>query len=288
MKQRYDDHLLEEIDKLYDCAFKLPELSYVIDKNWTKRIKNVVVSWGPERKFNDGGYNFFRDLTGCIPIVPPSIKPEDLDHRLQSIERVARAQRKIKDYKKTRNELGSEQINQILGALFEINILSTLIEAAPTTVELYPKVGNGNKNVDARVNVDGRFVYVEAKAIGCSKYDRHSNYVGLHSFDSMSQQIREALNSKLGEDKQLRLAASSAPTVLCLSLGFNADNFFSSTEIKNYLSYDTTNVSCVFMAGSVFCNKGMIHFRNGHSSFPLTADECRFFESVFRTIYYDS
>lgn len=269
-------HLLTKVNELQECASRLPELRYVIDDEWTKRVKGAISACAIDGHFDDGGVNFFRILRDA------SITPENLDQRLQLIEKIARKQGKVKDYRKTRGELRSKQNNQILGALFEIIVLSDLIEAAPGKVKLYPGVGMGGSSVEAKVDVGGRSVYVEAKAIGYSKFEPREP-IGSGSIPSRMQQVQEALDSKLGEGAQVRLVASSDPTVLCIALGFYAGHIPASWAIDDFLTDDTSNVSCIFMAESAFYDKGMKPFRNDGSTMSLTDEECSFFESVFRT-----
>lgn len=273
MKRRYENTLLKELDELCQCASTLPELRYVVDQSWVGRVRHIITTWEVDRKFNDGAYNFFRILTDHrLPIPVSSITPEELDQRLQVIASLARCQKKNDDYRKTRGELASSQNNQILGALFEVNLLARLIAALPHDVELFPRVGLGNQNVEARVNVSERWIYVEAKAIGYSKFD-FRDPVGSVSVPSMKQQLRDALDFKLGEGSQLRLVPPSNPSVLCLSLGFHADHISGSWAIDEFLSEDTSQFSCIFMAESAFCNIGMRPFPNQHSSVSLTPDE---------------
>ena len=281
-------HLLTKVNKLQECASKLPELRFVIDEEWSERIKKAISASIVDGHFEDGGINLLDILTAHefdIPVA--SITPEDLDRRLQLIEQIARNQQKRRDYKKTRGELRSEQNNQILGALFEIIILSDLIEAAPGKVKLYPRVGAGGSSVEAQIDVVGRSVYVEAKAIGYSKFEPRER-IGSGSIPSRMQQVREALDSKLGGGAQVSLVASSDPTVLCLALGFYATHIPASWAINDFLTDNTSNVSCIFMAESAFCNIGMKPFQNDNSTMGLTDDEYSFFESVFRTKDYYS
>ena len=281
MKKRYEDSLLEKLDELFQVASALPELRYVVNRSWADRVRNVITKWGPERRFDDGAYNFFRILTDHrLPIPAPSITPRELDRRLQAIASLARSQRRNADYPKTRGELASKQNNQMLAALFETNILVRLIEAIPNGVELFPRVGPGHQNVEARVNIRGQWIYVEAKAIGYSKFDFRGP-VGSVSIPSMKQQVREALDSKLGEGSQLRLVPPSTRSVLCLALGFHADYISAGWEIDDFLSQDTSHVSCIFLSESAHINLGMRPFTNLRSSVPLTDKEYGIFKLAF-------
>ena len=286
IRQQYM-HLLTKVNKLQECASRLPELRYVIDEGWSKRVKSAISAYCANGQFEDGAMELLSILTDDGLSIRGSITPEDLDRRLRSIEQIACEQKKKRDYKKTRGELRSKQNNQILGALFEIVILSDLVEEAPGKVKLYPRIGGTGRNVEAKVDVSGRRVYVEAKAIGHSKFDPQES-IGSGSIPSMEQQVQQALDSKLGEGAQVSLVADSAPTVLCLALGFHASHIPASWVIDDFLTSDTSNVSCVFMAESGVYHIGMKPFPNDGSIMPLTDDECSFFESVFRTEDYYS
>ena len=269
----YEREIIAGLDDLCSCASRHRELKRVINDYWKIRIQHIVSSWGRERAFQDGGYNFYRILTDG------SISPEELEQKLCIVADLAKRQQKNREYRKTRGELRSKQDNQVLAALFEINILSSLIERV-SNVDLFPSVGSGGQNVEARINVDNRWVYVEAKALGYSRSDPCGR-VGTMSVESMMRQVRTALLCKLEEDKQLGQVAKANPAILCLALGFKADKHTGSWEIEDFLSESISNVSRVFLFESSFCKVGMKAFVNQRSTLQLTTKEMQTFTHAF-------
>ena len=279
---------MRELELLQRIAADLPELQYVVNRSWVERVQNAIATSDAGTYPDDACYAFFHILTDHrLPFAVPCIAPEDLDRRLQAVASLARAQQKTSEYRKTRGELASRQNNQVLGALFEINVLDRLIHAAAGSIELFPAVGSGGQNVEARVNADGRWIYVEVKAIGSSKFDPRGRS-GSGSVDSMVRQVKLALDSKLGPGSQLRAVSSSYPTVLCLSLGFLADRHSGAWALDEFLTEDTSQVSCIFLAESVYCNLGMRPFQNSQP-FRLSPAEWELFRSALDVdLYYEA
>jgi hypothetical protein len=163
--------------------------------------------------------------------------------------------------------------------LFEINILSGIIVSCES-VEIYPQVGSGGQDVEAKLKVDDRAIFAEAKSFGYSNYDP-AGRVGVHSIDSMQRQIVDGLNAKLSPDKQLFELSIKYPTVLLLSLGFNADIHSCSWAIESYYAECSSNVSLILVFGSALCRGMMMAFHNNNSSLKLSDNEHRYFEKSF-------
>lgn len=151
-------------------------------------------------------------------------------------------------------------------------------------VELFPNVGKGGSDVEAKLIIDNRPLYIEAKALTYSKHDisaPYSGYVGAHPIDSMIKQIYDALDEKLNRGKQLQNLSKRFPTVLLLALGFNADEISGPWGIESYYQEHQSNVSSVFLFGSALCRNPIKAFPNESSSLYLSRKELEFFENNF-------
>jgi hypothetical protein len=271
----YQQKILVELEGLYEFAQSTSELKYVLTRNWTDRVKEVVCSWGPEREFTDGGYNLYRIL------VPPfsDIAPQELEEVLSTVSEEARKQQKLVPYRKTRNELKSEQNNQILSAIFETIILSRLLNNNSSVI-LYPPIStDSNRDVEASISIDGRTIFIEAKALGYSGYDPIGS-VGSQSIESPKKQVRDALVEKLGNCSNLGFLDQDSPTVLCLALGFNADEVTSRWAIHDFFCNSSSNVSLIVVFESAFCRQNVHFFFNPSTSLALTKAEVEFFHNL--------
>lgn len=274
----YKKTKLNDIKSLEDIIISCEELKYVLTRSWFGRLRNVVNSWDKRLLISDGAYNLFR-------ILSDEFSPALLDQRLLIVAGLAKKQNRLRPYRKTRGELASIQTNQILGSLFEINIQSAFIQAC-SSLELFPMTGDGGSDVDTKLEIEGRPIYVEAKALGYSKHDvgaPFDGYVGVHPVDSMIKQIYDALNEKLANGRQLSGLSTNFPAVILLSLGFNADIHSIAWGIESYYQEHNSNVSSIFVFGSAFCRGSMRSFHNNNSTLPLSQKEVAFFEGSFHS-----
>jgi hypothetical protein len=259
------------------------ELRFVLNESWFKRVKAVINNWDDRLKVDDGAYNLFR-------ILSEDLSPIILNKRLVKVEALSREQSKLRSYRKTRGELASTQTNQILGSLFEINILYAAVQSC-SSVEVFPKVGKGGSDVEARLIVDTRPLFIEVKALTYSKHDvstPYNGYVATHPVNSMVKQIYDAVNEKLAKGKQLQILSENFPTVLFLALGFNADEISGPWGIELYYQEQQSNISSVFIFGSALCRNQMKAFPNEFSSFYLSGKELEFFENNFCKVLVDN
>lgn len=273
---------LNAVYELEKNVSSLNELIFVLNKSWFRRVRaginswNNQLSWDKQPKIDDGAFDLFNKLSR-------EFNPALLNERLQKIEAISRQQNKLRSYRKTRGELASSQTNQVLGSLFEINIVYAAIQSC-SSAEVFPKVGKGGSDVEAKVIIDNRPIFIEAKALTPSKHDigaPYSGYVGTHSVDSMIKQIYDALNEKLAKGKQLHILSKNFPTVLFLALGFNADEFSGPLCIESYYQECQSNASSIFLFGSSLCRNLINAFHNENSSFLLSQKESYFFENNF-------
>jgi hypothetical protein len=269
---------LNEVDELEKNIDSLSELKYVLNQSWFNRVREVINSWWDinQLKFNDGAYHL-------LNILSKKLKPEILNEMLEKIKAIAWQQQRSKSYRKTRGELANTQTNQMLGSLFEISIVYAAIQSC-SSVEIYPKTGKGGSDVEAKLIIDNRPMYIEAKALTYSSHDivsPYSGYVGSHPVDSMIRQIYDALNEKLAKGKQLHVLSAKFPTVLFLALGYNADENSGKMGIESYYQECHSNISSIILFGTVpYCNL-IKAFNNEKSSFPLSQKELEFFENSF-------
>lgn len=276
--EEYKKTKLNDIKRLEDIVISCKELKYVLTRSWFERLRNVVNSWDERLLISDGAYNLFRIFSDEFP-------PALLDKRLLIVAGQAEEQNRLRPYRKTRGELASTQTNQIIGSLFEINIQSAFIQVC-SSLELFPMTGDGGSDVDLKLEIEGRPIYVEAKALGYSEHDvgaPFDGYVGVHPVNSMIKQIYDALNEKLANGRQLNGLSANFPTVMFLSLGFNADIHSSAWGIESYYQERHSNVSSIFVFGSALCRGEMRSFHNNNSTLPLSEKEVTFIEGPFHS-----
>lgn len=273
---------LNAVNELEKNVASLSELRFVLNKSWFSRVRaginswNAQLSWDKQPKIDDGAFDLFN-------ILSYEFNPALLNERLEKIEAISRQQNKLRSYRKTRGEFTSTQTNQILGSLFEINIVYAAIMSCDS-IEVFPNAGIGGSEVEAKVIIDNRSIFIEAKALTYSKYDiaaPFSGYTGSHSIDSMIKQIHDALNEKLTQGKQLQILSKEFPTVLFLALGFNADEISGPWGIESFYKECQSNVSSIILFGSPFCRSLAKVFHNENSSFPLSQDEIQVFRDAF-------
>lgn len=274
--EEYKKIRLRELHDLENNATSWSELRFVLNDSWFKRVRAVINRWDNQLKIDDGAYDLFR-------ILSDDLDPTVLNNRLMKVEAISREQNRLRSYRKSRGELASVQTNQILGSLFEVNIVYAALQSC-SSVEVFPKAGKGGSDVEAKLIIDNRPIFIEAKALTYSKHDiaaPHSGYVGSHSIDSMIKQIHDALSEKLAQGKQLQLLSKEFPTVLFLALGFNADEISGPWGIESFYHEFQSNVSSVILFGSPFCRNLVKVFHNEKSSFRLSQKECQVFENAF-------
>jgi len=273
----YKKRKLRELHDLKNKSTSWSELGFVLNDSWFKRVRAVINSWDNQMKIDDGAYNLFRIF------LDDSLDPAVLNSRLVKVEAVSREQKRLRAYRKSRGELASVQTNQIHGSIFEVNIVYAALQTC-SSVEVFPKAGEGGSDVEAKVLIDNRFIFIEAKALTYSKNDlgaRYDSRSRSHSIDSMIKQIHDALSEKLAQGKQLHLLSKEFPTVLFLALGFNADKISAPWGIESFYQKCRSNVSAVVLLESTFCRNLVKVFDNKNSTFPLSQKERNVFENAF-------
>ena len=141
--EEYQKIRLGELHDLEKKATSWSELRYVLNDSWFKRVRAVVNSWDSQLKIDDGAYNLFR-------ILLDDLEPAVLNSRLVKVEAISREQNRLRSYRKSRGELASVQTNQILGSIFEVNIVYAVLQSC-SSVEVFPKAGKGGSDVEAKL-----------------------------------------------------------------------------------------------------------------------------------------
>lgn len=112
-----------------------------------------------------------------------------------------------------------EDYRQAVSAIFEIEVLRTLLDAAPAGhVVLYPRIDNTPNRADAAIRIDGKTIYVEAKLVSQSAEQELiqdltvSRGVVVHTGDPSGDMFR--VFRKLTEKPEQR--HPDAPNIICL------------------------------------------------------------------------
>ena len=260
-----------ELDSLVNQIASTTFLKKTIDEKWIAAVRATILVMGPDLRYTDQRYHLFRILRDQPDLV------KKLDDAISTIEPKARVTKRLRHYRETQHKLRSLQANQIQAAIFELLLLSRLIQLSATAglnIDIYPTTQNG-RNIEARVWIEHRWCNFEAKALGYSNHDVGMNseatHVGTHSIDSMTKQVSDALNDKA---EQLAHTEHNEPALVLLALGFNADSYSGRWGIDEFFdSPKGSDLSGVLLYGSFLCRKHPGIFLNPHSRSLLTVKE---------------
>lgn len=200
-----------------------------------------------------------------------------LDSAICQIESLAKETKRFRYFRETKKNLISPVANQIQGAIFELLVLSNLIwlsNIKDLSIELYPMLPTGRR-IEAKVLVNGHWCNFEAKALGYSQHDvgmkLDSNRVGSHGVKSMIKQITDALRDKA---MQLSGAPHAEPTVVLLSLGYNAESYSAPWGIDDFFTSSRGEaISAVVLYGSFLCKKSPRIYLNHTARAPLVGSD---------------
>ena len=263
-----------------------PHLSAFLKKAWAEAVKVSIDEMEADLKFENAAYHLFRifrDERGLI---------QEIEDGLGRLEPLARQAKKLTSFRETPLRLpeeSMEQINQIESAIFEILILRGLIRScsdAGIKIELYPNVGSGKSNIEARLWIDGRWCNIEAKALGFTKSmnDAMGRSVGSFNIDSMTAPIVRALEEKAASGKQLACVPAGESAVV-----FLAQKGFLSREAacgvaRDFLKSRGTPLSSVLVFGSFLCKTDPDLVTDAGVPVPLTQKEIQFFQGLHQFI----
>lgn len=267
----------QELDSLSDQIASTTFLKETLDENWLEAVRKIISGMGPDHRYTDQRYHLFRIFRDQPDLV------KKLDDAISTIEAKSRVTRRLRHCRETQHKLTSVQANQIQAAIFELFLLSRLIQLSATlglNIEIYPTTQNG-RNIEARVWIETRWCNFEAKALGYSSHDVGMNSeatnVGTHSIDSMIKQVNDALSDKA---EQLTHTGHNELAFVLLALGFNADSHSGPWGIDEFFnSPKGSDLSAVLLYGSFLCRKHLGIFPNPHNRSPLTIEERLFLES---------
>lgn len=272
-----------DLQDLRDQLSKSPRLMDFL-KTWPDAVEGHIEAMKSDLKISDAAYHLFRifrDEHGLI---------QEIEDGLRLIEPLARAAGKTASYRETPRRLPTrsmDQINQIESAIFEIIILRGLIRAASSVelkIDLYPNVGTGKSNVEARLWIDGRWCYVEAKALGYTKNmpGAQGQRVGAMSIDSMTAPIAKALEEKTTGGKQLACVPAGEPSVVFLAQKGFLERQIANFTARDFMASRPAPLSAVLMFGSAFCRTAPDLVVSPAASCPLTEREAGFLQEVHR------
>jgi hypothetical protein len=272
-----------DLQDVRDQISKCPRLTGFL-KTWPDAVEGHIEAMKSDLKISDAAYHLFRifrDEQGLI---------QEIEDGLALIEPLARAAGKTDSSRETPQRLAirsMDQINQIESAIFEIVILRGLIRAASSAgikIELYPNVGTGKSNVEARLWIDGRWCYVEAKALGYTKNmpGAQGQRVGAMSIDSMTAPIAKALEEKTTGGKQLACVSPGEPAVVFLAQKGFLERQIANATARDFMASRPAPLSGVLMFGSALCRTAPDLVVSPAASCPLTDKEAGFFHEVHR------
>lgn len=278
---RYRADWLEMLGVLEGDLRKCPRLESVLDRSWRDRVaKQVVDLQGPE-SLPDGPFQLLRILGDGLDgghLIPR------LERSLDVLEPMAQAQRVLRHLKETTAKLAGGELNQIRAAIHELLLLGSLVVANRGAADLFPAVGDGASNVEGRLFVDGRPLYVEIKALGYTRHDylRYDSKAFYHGEKTQYQQIHDAIEDKVARGKQLALVSPDEPTVICLALGFNAFHYRASDLLLQATAGGKP--SAVLLSESAL-NRGPGRlFAPSSATCPLSLAEKEFLEHVAASV----
>lgn len=273
-----------ELQDLAEQLSRSPHLFAFLKTAWAEAVGGNIDRMETNLKIDNAAYHLFRIFRDELGLM------HEIEDGLALIEPLARAGRKTVSFRETPLRLPTEemdQINQIESAIFEIAILRGLIRAcsgAGIKIDLYPRVGNGGSNVEARLWIDGRWCYIEAKALGYTKNMPGANgaRVGSMSIESMTAPITRALDEKTSKGKQLGAVPDGEAAVLLLAQKGFIDRQIANSTARDFMASKPTPLSAVLMFGSAFCRTAPDLVTSPAESSPLTDKETAFFQQLHR------
>lgn len=260
-----------------------PSLSNFLKKDWVETVATHIDMMAVDPAIVSAAQQLFRILHGEQGL---TLKIED---GLALMEPIARKDGKLKSFQEIGERLALKSLNQsiqIESTIFEILILRGLIRAAAQTaikIELYPNVGDGKSNIEARVWIDRRWCNIEAKILG---YPRNmpstkGNRVFSGSAENTMVPIRRALFEKTGTGKQLACVPSGESSVVFLAQNENIhDRSLAQIAAHDFLDSEPSALSAVLLFGSPFCRTTPDLIASHEATASLTSIERAFLNGI--------
>lgn len=206
--------MLQELDSLWNQIASTTILEETLDEKWLAAVREIILHMKSDLRYTDQRYHLFRIFRDQPDLV------KRLDDAISTIEAKSRVIGRLRHCRETQHKLMSVQANQIQAAIFELLLLSRLIQLCGIcglNIDIFPTTQNG-RNIEARVWIEARWCNFEAKALGYSNHDVGMNSeaprVGTHSTDSMIKQIGDALSDKA---EQLAQTGDNEPAIVLLA-----------------------------------------------------------------------
>lgn len=250
-----------------------PHLSKQLDDAWLQQVSAAINSIGTGYSFGDNVFHLFRTICDEGGLL------EKLDQSLALIEPIAQAQNKLRPYKKTLKDLKSNQANQIEAALFELVVVGNIIrQCEKGSLAIYPRVGTGNSDIEAKVYIEKRWCNIEAKLFGYSPKDV-STVVDVFVLNEqpMIGRVRIALEEKLQKGTQLGAIPLDEPGVIFLSANTDPSSEFISDGLQAAFKSGMHKLSAVVLYGHHFRRRPKL-FLNPNAQCPLSEYEVKFLE----------
>lgn len=270
-KARYRDLSVFQM-KLAESAC----LREIMDADWVKRIHEVIDSIAPDYSFTDNAFQLFRLLhdEGLL---------QRLDESIAILAPIASKQNKLRPFRETEAKLKSKEANQIEAAVFEFIVLGSfamLCAAEYFEILLYPTVGTGNSNIEAKIQIDSRWCNVEAKLFGYSPHDV-SPQVDNFVMDPQGtiDRVRRAIIGKVSSGMQLAITPADEPSILCMVPGYDPSFAFMEEGIRAAFESNIGTPSVIVQYSFHFRQSPKV-FLNLHANCALSEREVQLLKKL--------
>lgn len=190
------------------------DLSDVFREEWFSRINRVLDAWNGEGILSSPHcVTFFRALNRRIDGRSLAAEVRRIKDLLDSSPKKQFVRQRI-------GALAAKDAENTVGALFEMSVLSPMFEGGCTLEEFQPRIPSSGSRAEARVQIAGESVYVEATAF--TRYDEST--LEARAFDFAEEQRRGTARvaAKVIE-KAEQLVGADLPVVLFLALTLGID-----------------------------------------------------------------
>lgn len=281
----------EKYEKFYDVLNQRKELLKEIkhqlkesptlfklfnEKNWFDKVESQIDIWKKnpelyikERPIIVPEYELFRYLAENA-ILENFIKAFSLIDDIIDVTNT----NQLNQWNSTKSQFFANNVEQIYSSLFEMLVLGKLI-STNLKIDIY------YENIEGRILIDSRYIYLEAKSLQRSQHDLEGFGAASTEFDK--NQIYRALKDKNGQLYPYR----TAPTIIFLSLYRLADPVTAQWYINEYFAEDESelDVNNKIISGvksyEWFTAQGKgVFYINPNAINNLTENELAFFNSL--------
>lgn len=221
--------------RLKEIKYQLKEspalLKLFDEKSWFNKVKSQIDIWEKnpelyikERPIIVPEYELFRYLAENA-ILENFIKAFSLIDDIIDISNT----NQLNQWNSTKSQFFANNVEQIYSSLFEMLVLGKLISTS-LKIDIY------YENIEGRILIDSRYIYLEAKSLQRSQHDLEGFGAASTEFDK--NQIYRALKDKNGQLYPYR----TAPTIIFLSLYRLADPVTAQWYINEYFAGDESEL----------------------------------------------